>query len=181
VIEKVGLTGPNASGKGEAARILRKYGYSYFSLSDIIREEASRQGLEHSRENLIVTGNRLRSEKGAGILAEMITLRLDTHSVIDSIRNPEEVNVLKKNGNFVLLGVCAEARIRFERMKQRGRIGDALSFEDFLRMEEKEQSGPEHSQNLRECLNMADILIDNNGTPEDLEEQVTRACGITGA
>ena len=34
----VGLTGPNAAGKGVVADFLRERGYAYFSLSDIVRE-----------------------------------------------------------------------------------------------------------------------------------------------
>ncbi len=65
----IGLTGPNAAGKGEAARFLREKGYAYHSLSDVVREEATARGLDHSRENLIRVGNELRQTFGAGILA----------------------------------------------------------------------------------------------------------------
>ena len=34
----IGLTGKNGSGKGEVAEFLKKRGYTYFSLSDEIRE-----------------------------------------------------------------------------------------------------------------------------------------------
>ena len=178
MIEKVGLTGLNASGKGEAARILEKYGYSYVSLSDIVREEASRRGLDHSRESLINTGNGLRQEKGAGVLAVLILERLDKYSVIDSIRNPEEVQVLKTAGDFILLGIRADSRTRFERMKKRGRIGDALTFEEFILMEEREQSNSEYAQQLHLCLDLADMYIDNDETLDSLELQIIKACGI---
>jgi dephospho-CoA kinase len=180
VIEKVGLTGFNASGKGEAAKILQKYGYSYFSLSDVVRDEAVSRGLDTSRDNLIMTGNSMRREHGAGVLAETIYSRLDDYSVIDSIRNPEEVHVLRNEGNFILLGIQADARKRFERMKQRGRSGDALNFEEFVLQEHREMDGSPSSQQLARCLEMADVHICNNGTLKDLEQGIAKACGITG-
>ena len=58
----IGLTGKNAAGKGEVAEYLKKKGFVYYSLSDVIREEATEKGLEHSRENLINLGNELRKK-----------------------------------------------------------------------------------------------------------------------
>ena len=46
----IGLTGPNAAGKGEVARYLERRGFHYFSLSDEIRDEVRQRGLEISRE-----------------------------------------------------------------------------------------------------------------------------------
>ncbi len=56
----IGLVGRNAAGKGEAANYLKSKGFVYYSLSDAIREEAAKRGLEHSRDNLINLGNELR-------------------------------------------------------------------------------------------------------------------------
>jgi dephospho-CoA kinase len=42
----IGLTGRMGSGKGEAVRILEQRGFSYVSLSDIVRREAARAGGE---------------------------------------------------------------------------------------------------------------------------------------
>src|SRR5438552_1897783 len=64
----IGLTGPNAAGKGEAAAYLVRRGYAYHSLSDIVREEAAARGLSHSREDLIRVGNDLRIAGGPGAL-----------------------------------------------------------------------------------------------------------------
>ncbi len=72
----IGLTGRNASGKGEMADYLVKKGFKYFSLSDEIREEIKAEKLEVTRENLIQMGNKLRFQFGAGILAEKILSKL---------------------------------------------------------------------------------------------------------
>ena len=56
----IGLTGYLATGKGVVADILKEKEFSYASLSDVVREEATAQGLEHTRENLIKVGNELK-------------------------------------------------------------------------------------------------------------------------
>jgi dephospho-CoA kinase len=178
VITKVGLTGLNAAGKGTVAQILQKYGYSYFSLSDIVREEALEQGLELTRENLIQVGNAMRQKRGPGILARLIMERLENKSVIDSIRNPEEINELRTLEDFILLGIRADDETRFRRMKQRGRTGDAETFEQFKHLEEKEMGSSSASQQLHVCLEMADHYLDNNSTVEALEQKLFRICGI---
>jgi hypothetical protein len=65
----IGLTGSNGAGKGEAAAFLKDRGYSYFSLSDEIREELGCQGLEPTRDRLIRQGNELRARFGPDVLA----------------------------------------------------------------------------------------------------------------
>ena len=64
----IGLTGKNASGKGEVANYLKTKGFVYYSLSDVLREEATKRGLEHTRDNLINLGNELRKKYGANYL-----------------------------------------------------------------------------------------------------------------
>src|SRR2546427_18681 len=68
----VGLTGPNASGKGEAATFLASQGFSVRSLSDVVRDEATRRGLDHSRDNLIRVGVEMRARHGPGALARRV-------------------------------------------------------------------------------------------------------------
>ena len=68
----IGLTGPNAAGKGEVAAHLATLGFDIHSLSDVVREEAARQGLPPDRVHLIRVGNELRRREGPGALAQRI-------------------------------------------------------------------------------------------------------------
>jgi hypothetical protein len=120
----LGLTGPNAAGKGEVADYLRARGFTVHSLSDVVREEARLRGLPPEREHLIRVGNLLRKQSGAGVLAERILPRLGARMVVDSVRNPAEVTVLRRLPRFVLLGVDAPVEVRFERSLRRARPGD---------------------------------------------------------
>jgi len=170
----VGLTGPNAAGKGEAAACLVRRGFAYHSLSDVVREEATARGLTHERENLIAVGNQLRSARGAGALATMVVPRLGHRDVVDSIRNPQEVAALRQVRGFVLVGVTAPAWLRFERARARGRVGDGETREEFSRREEMENSLSPDEQQLRATLALTDHLIENSGTLADLDAAIGR-------
>ena len=172
----MGLTGPNAAGKSEVARHLVQRGFAYHSLSDIVREEADRLSLDHSRENLIRVGNDLRREGGPAVLARRIRSRLQGNSVIDSIRNPAEVKELRRDGRFRLLGVEAPIEVRFQRSQRRARIGDGDSLDEFRRREEMENTSDPAAQQLRATLALADARLSNGAGLEDLfrgvEEQL---------
>ena len=76
----IGLTGKNGSGKTEVSEYLKSRGFEYHSLSDEIRDEIRRRGLEITREVLIEVGNDLREKFGPGVLAERILSNLGAGS-----------------------------------------------------------------------------------------------------
>lgn len=168
----IGLTGTNAAGKGETAAFFQEHGFSYFSLSDLIRKEILKRGLEESRDNLIKTGNELREKYGADILAKWVMQEVGEKAVIDSIRNVKEVEYLKTQKNFILLAIDAPVEIRYQRSKKRGRNESASSLEEFIQKETQELSGSETKQQLKKCMNMADLLIINDGTIEELHRKL---------
>jgi dCMP deaminase len=156
------------------ARHLVARGFEYYSLSDVIRDEIRSRGEEPSRESLIRTGNELREKLGAGILAHRILRKVDpdSNAVIDSIRNPAEVETLRTAHNFRLVNVEAASRTRFERIRKRNREGDPLNLESFEALEVREASGNAHSQNLLAVGQLADSTLANDGTLEDLQAAV---------
>ena len=174
----IGLTGKNASGKGEVANYLKAKGFAYFSLSDELREEARGKGVETTRENMIKLGNQLRDEFGAEYLASKINNKIKKNEkdnfVVDSIRNLGEIEELRKNKNFILVGVDAPVELRFKRVMERGRAGDAKSLEEFKELEERENLKNKTGQQLDECLKAADKLIINGGSLEELYDKVDR-------
>jgi dCMP deaminase len=169
----IGLTGKNASGKGEVAKFLTSRNFVYFSLSDAIREELKRQGKAVTRENLIQMGNELRRQFGPGVLADRILAQMETDKnyTVDSIRNPQEVERLRKRKDFVLVDVAASQEIRFKRIRERNRENDPRTFEDFLRFEAKEESENPEEQQLGKTGALRDIVLENNGSLEELQEK----------
>jgi dCMP deaminase len=172
----LGFTGPNAAGKGEAIKYLvDNKKFIAFSLSDIIRNEAKKRGLEPVRDNLIVIGNELRQKEGPAVLAKMTSSKIKNmpQAVVDSIRNPFEVEELKKTlKNFMLIGINADPKVRFERALKRARPGDPQTLGEFIKKEETENSSDPNAQQLSKCFQMADLEVDNSGTPEELYKQL---------
>jgi len=173
----IGLTGPNAAGKGAVAGYLKKKRFSYLSLSDVLRDELRFRGRKIDREALFSTGNELRQSEGPGVLAERVLERTVSGRsyIIDSIRHPAEVASLRKRSDFFLIVVDAPTDTRFERIKQRKREKDPTTFDGFLDLEEREMAGKEDDhQQLARTITLADYVIDNNGSFKELGEKVDR-------
>lgn len=170
----IGLTGANASGKGEMANYLKSKGFKYYSLSDILREEAGARGVEPSRENLIKLGNELRGRAGPSVLADLTTKKIEdgNNYVIDSIRNPFEIKALRKLNNFTLIGIDAPAEIRFKRAIARNRPGDSKTLEEFTEKERKENIVSSTNQQLENCLKAADVVLMNDSGLENLHKKI---------
>jgi dephospho-CoA kinase len=168
----VGLTGTNGAGKGEVAAYLGKQGYAYLSLSDVLREELAARGLPASRDNLITVGNELRARFGPDVLARRTMVKVIGPTAIDSIRNPREVEYLRRRLGFVLVSVDAPIELRFARARARGRDESAVTLEEFRAKEQLEMAGDETGQQIARCMAMADRSIVNDGTLEELWRKV---------
>jgi len=171
----VGLTGKFAAGKGTVAELLVDEGFTYHSLSDVLREELADRQIPESREALTAIGNELRREHGPAALAHRILGRLRDGGdhIVDSIRNPAEVEVLRQVEGFFLLGVDADRRVRFERLRARDRQGDPTTYEDFVALEDREtHSDDPTNQRLAPTFALADEVVANDGAVEDLHQAV---------
>jgi dCMP deaminase len=173
----IGVTGFFCSGKDTMAAILQRKGFSHISLSDMIREELRRRGLEVTIPNLTVTGNELRRDLGPGILARraLETMDFARNWVVTSIRNAAEVETLRTRPDFVMVFVDATQRTRFERSLVRARAGDPQTFEAFVAEEARQTQavgGDPAAQALAECRTLADVRLPNDGTYEEFEKTV---------
>ncbi|MFH0922992.1 MAG: AAA family ATPase [Candidatus Micrarchaeota archaeon] len=168
----IGLVGQNCSGKDTAADYLVTLGCSRYSLSDYLREELKQEGKEVTRDSLIEIANRLRKTKGTGYLGEKARERITPGKnwVVVSIRNPGEVQELRKLKGFVLVVLEASAEKRFERMKARKREQDPKTLEEFVSLEKQENAGGAE-QSISQTMKLADFTVDASGTiDEELAE-----------
>ena len=176
----IGLTGKNAAGKGEVAGFLQDKGFYVYSLSDVLREELKTRGEEPTRENLVRIGRELRGENGDGYLAERVLDRTqpDKNYVVDSFRHPAEIEVFRRDPRYRLLLIEADPKIRFKRIRQRGREADPTTLNEFLQLEEKEYaSAAAGGQQLHQSAGQADATVQNDLS---LEELKTSVLGIVG-
>jgi len=153
---------------------LQTKSFYYHSLSDVIREEIRSRRLQPTRDLLIVVGNELRQKYGAKILAERVLARIedDKHYVIDSIRNPAEVEAFRAAKHFKLIRIEAPQEVRFRRILARRRESDPKTLDEFIELEKREAEGDETSQNLVKVELMADHTLTNDGPLERLYPQI---------
>lgn len=180
----IGLTGKNGSGKGVAADFLKELGYQYYSLSDVIREEMVKNNVSITREHLIKFANEMRTTYGPSILAEKVLAKLDPDKnyIVDSVRNPFEVETLRKRKDFHLLVVEAEPKVRFERIKARAREKDPVTYEDFLKIDAAEAGSRDPaSQQLNRTQELADAAVGNNGTVAEFHDQLKQVIRLLSA
>jgi len=178
----IGLVGPIASGKGVVAEHLRNMNYSYQSLSDRVREEVSRIGIENSRVNLQNIGNQLRERYGPAVLAVRTSKLLKSNNkkniVIDSIRNPGELLYLRTSLKAIIIGINAPEELRLkwylERAKERGE--DSATIENFITANSRDLGvGEDQSgQQVDVCLAMADYTVHNTGSKQELCDQLNK-------
>ena len=168
----IGVTGKNGSGKGTVVEHLLNKGFAQLSLSDEIRYEAKKRGIELARPELQRLGIIMRQEEGSNVLAKRALSKAEPgkNYVVDSIRNPAEVAELKKSPDFFLIAIDAPAQIRFEWLRKRNRESDPKSWEEFLETDLKEEGRDkfgndrgESSQKVSECITTADFHILNDG------------------
>lgn len=176
----IGLTGTIGSGKNTIKHLLlRKFNCYHVGLSDVIRGEVEKKRGNFNRTTLQDMGNEMRQKYGPHILALLAIEYLPRDKemiVVDGIRSPGEVAYLKKKfgPDFALIAVDAPIEMRFERIKGRNDQKDPKTLEEFTELDKRDkgQGEPAHGQQVGACVAAADYKIENNGTPEQLEQKV---------
>lgn len=174
----IGLTGSFGAGKGTVVEYLKSKGFTHYSASGFITEEIRRRGLPIDRDSMILVANEMRKRHGPTHIIETLYARARAaggDAVIESIREVAGVHFIKERGGFVI-GVDADPKLRYERSVKRGSEKDGVSFEKWL-VQEKEESNTTdpHKQNIFGSLKESDIIVSNDGTPEELHKQVDAA------
>lgn len=173
----LGIVGPICSGKDEAAALLKRRGFEMFSLGDILREEMAAKGIVVTREALQKFGNDLREREGAGAISERILARVKEggNYLVQGFRNPAEIEAFRKRKDFVLVAIDSPQKVRYARMRMRGREQDPRTFEEFLALEKREFEGiGQRADGLRisDCMDLADATIFNDTTRGDFARKL---------
>ncbi len=179
----IGITGTNGSGKGTVVDYLvTEKGFMHYSVRGYLLELIRDQGLPENRKSMISMANKLREDYDSpSYIIDQLYKRakeFGKNCIIESIRTLGEVISLKEKGNFYLIAVEADPKIRYERILLRKSETDHISFETFLENENREmESKDPNKQNLSACIEMADFVLNNNGSINELIEQTDKVLG----
>ncbi len=173
----IGITGTIGAGKGTLVEYLvKKKGFVHYSVRDFLIEELNKRNMLVNRDTMVLLANELREKNSSSYIIDCLyqqAKKSGKDTVIESIRTPGEVESLRKKENFCLLAVDADPKIRYERIVQRNSETDHISFEEFLSNEQREMTSIDsNKQNLSKCIAMADCLLTNNGTINELYKQL---------
>ena len=173
----IGITGTIGAGKGTVVEYLvDKKRFNHFSARAFLMEEIGRRGLENNRDNMVAVANELREKNSPSFVADELfkrALESGKDCVLESLRTVGEIESLRKKGNFNLLAIDADPKVRYRRILGRSSTTDNIGFEKFLADEEREMASDDlNKQNLSKCIEMADFKIENNGTIEELNSKL---------
>lgn len=165
----IGITGTLGAGKGTVVEYLvSKKGFTNYSVRDFLRLELENRNMPVNRDTLTAMANSLRAKHGASYLVEQLFNKArakEQNSIIESIRNPGEVENLRQYKDFYLLAVDADARLRYKRIRSRNSETDQVSYHKFMQNEEREMHSTDpNNQNLFACIHAADFVIVNNSS-----------------
>lgn len=174
----VGITGQFGSGKSTAAIFLQTKGFRRIYLASFLEEEIEKKGfVPITRKHLQDMGNELREKYGGGVLVkkalELAKKGKYKKIVIDGIRNIEEIKLLQKNGNFTLLAIVSDKKVRFERLKKNKRRED-LTWDEFDKLDKKDLGIGQSKTGLQVaiCVALSDIFIENNTSLVNFQERI---------
>jgi len=178
-----GFTGAFGSGCTTSAKYLRDdKGCSYISVSKVIKDLWSKEnpGRQSSRQDLQRLGDSIRAEEGSAALIDAAIKAQDkggaTPLAIDGIRNLGEVEHLRElfGFNFTLVAILSSKQARWDRIGQQYYLDAGLTKDDFDDDDERDwDEEMNYGQQVRLCLDKADILVDNTETLGELHPKIT--------
>lgn len=169
----IALAGEMGCGKGTVTKYLvSRHNALSYRFSTPLRDILDRMHRDINRDNLSQLSTALRIAFGDDALSETIFSDIGTSDapliIIDGVRRDSDIKYLKNLPGFRLVYIDAELPIRYARVIARGENNSdtTKTFDKFL-----QESQAETETRIRGLKDIADIVIENNGTLEAFEEQ----------
>lgn len=175
----IGITGTLGAGKGTIVDYLaNNKGFKHYSVRQFLVGEIEKKGLPVNRDTMTEVANNLRANHSPSYIIEQLykqAVANGGNAIIESIRTPGEVDFLKKQGEFYLIAVDADPHIRYQRITLRASETDQISFDTFMSNEKREFTASDpNKQNLSRCIQLADMVLQNNGGIDELNLQLDK-------
>ncbi|MDR2524839.1 MAG: AAA family ATPase [Oscillospiraceae bacterium] len=167
----IAAVGKNGTGKDFFLEYLaKKYALPMTSIGDIVRELATKDGLERTRENLHATSQKYMGMHGQTFFPEQIVRKIRKSGasvyLVSGVRPLSDVQFLKEQfgKEFLLVDiVISDDEVRYARMLARGSDRDGGSAEKLREYD----AGEEALFHTSESEKLADVVIKNDGDVED--------------
>ncbi|TAK05382.1 hypothetical protein EPO33_05465 [Patescibacteria group bacterium] len=174
----IGLVGLPGAGKTTAATFLeREFGAGRHAFGDLVREEATKRNIPHTREALVALGAELSgSGSNEDPLARAMRERVEADParlvVTEGFRFIRQVNALVDLPGFRLVAICANAELRWMRCLGRAEKPDErqMTFAQFRAWEESPTE-----RGILLLMGMAAYNVQNDGVPLEGFHQSLRA------
>jgi dephospho-CoA kinase len=161
------------SGKTTISEIVKEMGIPVIVMGDVVREEARIRGIEPTPKNLGKLMIELREKMGANVIAKRCVDKIKELNskivLVEGVRSLEEVEEFRKVGDVKIVAVHSSPKTRYERLSRRGRSDDPKSWEEF-----RERDLRELDVGIGRVISLADEIIINEGTLEDLKENTLK-------
>ena len=170
----IAILGMPGAGKGIASEAARRLGLEVLVLGDVIREETERRGLEPTPENVGSVMLQVRRDEGPAVVVRRLVPKIEACGsqtlIVEGIRSEDEVQELRSKYEVVTVGIHASPKTRFQRLLARGRSDDPKTWNTFY-----ERDSRELNVGLCRVIALADILLLNEGTIEELQSSFRTA------
>jgi dephospho-CoA kinase len=206
-VKIIGFVGLPGSGKGEASNIARRHGLAVVVMGDVIRQEAARQNLEPTDQNLGRIGNALRANEGPDAIAkrtmESIMATGKDVVVVDGLRSRVEADFFRNHAEeFHLVEVSAPVDARMRWLAARGRpddpgkgtaddcrgtnedakvISSCLEPDRIAAAALEQRECREMGWGMGEAIKAADMKLVNDGSLDDFQKKVEMLLGLLKA
>lgn len=164
----IAIIGESGAGKETIFRIIKqevvgKYAIAIHHFSDPLNETLDKFFIPRERANQQDLSTMLRGRFGESLLGNVLQKRAESDTVrivvLDGVRRPQDVAMLRKFPRSFLVSVVAPFEQRLRRIRKRNdRPGDAVKTEEEFR---REQSAESESM-IREIAKKADVVFDNS-------------------
>jgi len=170
IIAVIGMCG---SGKSEAVKFFTEKGYRKVYFGEVVINELKERNLEINEKNERLVREDLRNRYGMAAMAVKSLEKIreyfnNGNVVIESLYSWSEYKTVHNEfgGNFKLLAVHTEKKLRYERLMKREirpLSEDEAVSRDISEIENIEKGGP---------IAFADYMILNNGSLEELKSKL---------
>lgn len=165
-------TGMPGAGKEEVLKCCAQRGAKVLRMGDIVRDKAKEFGLELSDANVGNLANEERKRYGMDVWAKRCIPYVGGDLVvIDGTRGPDEIRAFKHafGDKLLVVAVHSSPATRFERLRARARPDSPTSRPEFDQRDKRELEW-----GLGEAIALADHMIVNESTLEDLRAETSR-------